>query len=182
MPELLRVLFCCGLRIGEALKLRVQDVELQRGIITVRQGKFRRDRLVPMDPALTQRLRVYARRMGARGPERPFFVGRKGDFLTYATARNVFIEMLGRAGLACEGPRRPTLHSARHTFASHRLQEWYRTGQDIDVWLPVLTTYLGHCQIWGTHRYLHVTSEILPTIIEKHENRFGTAIPVLRTS
>jgi integrase len=122
MPELFRVLFCCGLRIGEALKLRVQDVDLQRGIITVRQGKFRRDRLVPMAPALTQRLRVYARRIGARGPERPFFVSRKGDVLTYDTAREVFIELLGRAGIACEGPRRPTLHSARHTFASHRLQ------------------------------------------------------------
>jgi len=42
----------------------------------------------------------------------------------------------------------------------------YRTGQDVDVWLSVLTTYLGHCQVWGTHRYLHVTPEILPTIIE----------------
>jgi integrase/recombinase XerD len=180
MPELFRVLFCCGLRIGEALKLRVQDVDLQHGIITVRRGKFRRDRLVPMAPALTQRLRVYARRMGARGPERPFFVSRTGDFLAYDTAREVFIEMLGRAEIACEGPRWPTLHSARHTFASHRLQEWYRTGQDLDVWLPVLTTYLGHCQVWGTHRYLHVTPEILPTIIENHENRFGKAIPVLR--
>jgi integrase len=182
MPELFRVLFCCGLRIGEALKLRIQDVDLQHGIITVRQGKFRRDRLVPMAPALTQRLRVYARRIGARSPERPFFVSRTGDFLAYDTARQVFIDMLERTGIARDRPHRPTLHSARHTFASHRLQEWYRSGRDLDVWLPVLTTYLGHCQLWGTHRYLHVTTEILPTIVEKHEARFGAAIPVLRPS
>lgn len=179
MPELYRVLFCCGLRIGEALKLRVRDVDLQRGIITVRQGKFRRDRLVPMAPTLTQRLRVYTRRMGARGPESAFFVSRTGGFLSYGTVHDIFTEMLGRAGIERERPFRPTLHGARHTFASHRLQEWYRSGRDLDVWLPVLSTYLGHCQLWGTHRYLHVTTEILPMIAEKHEARFSSAIPVL---
>jgi integrase/recombinase XerD len=115
MPEIFRVLYGCGLRAGEALDLTVGDVDLNEGVLTIRQGKFRKDRLVPLAPSLRDRLRRYADRMGDRAPEAIFFPGRAGGPCGKSTLYDTFRGLLWKAGIAHGGRGRgPRLHDLRH--------------------------------------------------------------------
>jgi integrase/recombinase XerD len=178
MPEIFRVLYGCGLRAGEALHLTVGDVDLTEGVLTVRQGKFRKDRLVPLAPSLRDRLRRYAERRGDRGPEAIFFPGRGDGPCARSTLYQTFRDLLWRAGIAHGGRGRgPRLHDIRHTFAVHCLVRWYRSGDDLAAQLPVLATYLGHQGLDGTQRYLRLTAEIFPELTARLQDRFGDLIP-----
>jgi integrase/recombinase XerD len=178
MPEIFRVLYGCGLRAGEALHLTVDDVDLNEGLLTIRQGKFRKDRLVPLAPSLQDRLRRYANRMGNRAPEAIFFPGREGGRCGRSTLYGTFRSLLWKAGIAHGGPGRgPRLHDIRHTFAVHCLVRWYRRGDDLNARLPVLATYLGHQGLDGTQRYLRLTAEIFPELAARLQDRFGGLIP-----
>jgi integrase/recombinase XerD len=178
MPEIFRVLYGCGLRAGEALDLTVGDVDLNEGVLTIRQGKFRKDRLVPMAPSLRDRLRRYADRMGDRAPEAIFFPGRAGGPCGKSTLYDTFRGLLWKAGIAHGGRGRgPRLHDLRHTFAVHCLVRWYRRGDDLNARLPVLATYLGHQGLDGTQRYLRLTAEIFPELTARLQDRFGSLIP-----
>jgi integrase/recombinase XerD len=178
MPEILRVLYGCGLRAGEALDLTVGDVDLNEGVLTIRQGKFRKDRLVPLAPSLRDRLRRYADRMGDRAPEAIFFPGRAGGPCGKSTLYDTFRGLLWKAGIAHGGRGRgPRLHDLRHTFAVHCLVRWYRRGDDLNARLPVLATYLGHQGLDGTQRYLRLTAEIFPELTARLQDRFGSLIP-----
>jgi integrase len=178
MPEIFRVLYGCGLRAGEALDLTVGDVDLNEGVLTIRQGKFRKDRLVPLAPSLRDRLRRYADRMGNRAPEAIFFPGRAGGPCGKSTLYETFRGLLWKAGIAHGGRGRgPRLHDLRHTFAVHCLVRWYRRGDDLNARLPVLATYLGHQGLDGTQRYLRLTAEIFPELTARLQDRFGSLIP-----
>lgn len=178
MPEIFRVLYGCGLRAGEALDLTVGDVDLNEGVLTIRQGKFRKDRLVPLAPSLRDRLRRYADRMGDRAPEAIFFPGRAGGPCGKSTLYDTFRGLLWKAGIAHGGRGRgPRLHDLRHTFAVHCLVRWYRRGDDLNARLPVLATYLGHQGLDGTQRYLRLTAEIFPELTARLQDRFGSLIP-----
>jgi integrase/recombinase XerD len=178
MPEIFRVLYGCGLRAGEALDLTVGDVDLNEGVLTIRQGKFRKDRLVPLAPSLRDRLRRYADRMGNRAPEAIFFPGRAGGPCGKSTLYDTFRGLLWKAGIAYGGRGRgPRLHDLHHTFAVHCLVRWYRRGDDLNARLPVLATYLGHQGLDGTQRYLRLTAEIFPELTARLQDRFGSLIP-----
>jgi integrase/recombinase XerD len=178
MPEIFRVLYGCGLRAGEALHLTVGDVDLDEGVLTIRQGKFRKDRLVPLAPSLRDRLRRYADRMGNRTPEALFFPGREGGPCGRSTLYETFRGLLWKAGIAHGGRGRgPRLHDLRHTFAVHCLVRWYRRGDDLNARLPVLATYLGHQALDGTQRYLRLTAETFPELTARLQDRFGSLIP-----
>ena len=73
--------------------------------------------------------------------------------------------------------RGPRLHDLRHTFAVHRLAEWYREGVDLNALLPVLATYLGHRSITDTQLYLRLTADLFPDLIARSEAAFGHIIP-----
>src|SRR5437773_10505302 len=90
MPEIFRLLYSCGFRVGEVLKLRVRDVDLNQGIITVRQGKFRKDRLVPPSLPLVNRLQKYAAHFEKRPPDAIFFPGPNGGPVSLRTVYTVF--------------------------------------------------------------------------------------------
>jgi integrase/recombinase XerD len=178
MPEIFRVLYGCGLRAGEARRLTVADVDLTEGVLTIRQSKFRKDRLVPLAPSLRDRLRRYADRMGHRGPEAIFFPGRGGGLCAKSTLYQTFRDLLWRAGITHAGRGRgPRLHDIRHTFAVHRLVRWYRSGDDLNARLLVLATYLGHQGLDGTQRYLRLTAEIFPELAARLQDRFGDLVP-----
>lgn len=177
MPEIFRLLYGCGLRLGEVLNLRVQDVDLNQGILTVHQGKFRKDRLVPAAPALVTRLRKYAAALGNRPADAIFFPARNGRAYRLRAIYGVFRGLLLRCGIAHGGRGKgPRVHDLRHTFAVHTLLRWYREGTDLSVKLPVLATYLGHENISGTQRYLHLTAEFFPEIIRRVDMAFGDVI------
>ena len=178
MPEVFRLLGGCGLRLGEVLHLRVCDVDLQQGILTVRDSKFGKDRLVPPVLALVQRLRAYADRLGARPPEAIFFPSPCGGPLDVRTVYFLFRKLLLQCGIAHGGRGKgPRVHDLRHGFAVHRLLRWYEEGADLDAKLPVLASYLGHRSLAGTQHYLHLTAELFPEITLRTNAAFGDIIP-----
>jgi site-specific recombinase XerD len=178
MPEVFRLLYGCGFRVNEVLKLRVREVDLQQGIITVRQGKFRKDRLVPPALSVVSRLRKYASRFESRPPDAFFFPGPSGGPFALRTVYTLFRELLLQCGIPHSGRGKgPRIHDYRHVFAVHTLRRWYRDSEDLDAKLPLLATYLGHQHLSGTQRYLHLTAEIFPEITARVNAAFGDVIP-----
>src|SRR5215469_5838480 len=178
MPEVFRLLYGCGFRVREVLKLRVRDVDLNQGIITVRQGKFRKDRLVPPALSLVNRLRKYAAHFENRPPDAIFFPGPRGGPFSLRTVYTLFRQLLLQCGIPHGGRGKgPRIHDARHRFAICALRRWYRDGADLDAKLPLLATYLGHQNLSGTQRYLHLTAELFPEITARTDAAFGDVIP-----
>lgn len=178
MPEIFRLLYGCGFRIGEVLKLRVRDVDLYQGIITVRQAKFCKDRLVPPALSLVNRLRKFAEQLGDRPLDSYFFPGPRSGSFSQRTVYTVFRQLLMQCGIAHAGRGHgPRIHDFRHLFAVHTLRRWYRNGDDLDAKLPLLATYLGHQHLSGTQYYLHLTAELFPEITARLDAAFGEVIP-----
>lgn len=142
-----------GMRIGEAIALDMQDVDLAHAVITVRRGKFDKSRALPIRPSTVQALRRHlehpARTVG-NSPEAPVFVSSLRRRLSYPAAMVTF----HRACRAVPIEPLPRLHDLRHTFAVRRVLAWYEAGADINAWLPALSTYLGHVSVEHTRLYL----------------------------
>ncbi|HMI82535.1 MAG TPA: tyrosine-type recombinase/integrase [Polyangiaceae bacterium] len=161
---LLLVLYCTGLRFGEACRLRIRDVDLARRILFIDTSKGR-SRWVPFHASLTAELLRYlrARRAYARAqPDDRFFVGQDGVHLRTKTASETVRRLLRAVGLKPPKGRlgaRP--YDFRHAFAVHRLERWYRAGIDLHSRLPWLSAYMGHDNILGTEKYLHATPWLL---------------------
>ena len=178
MPEIFRLLYGCGFRVKEVLKLRVRDVDLNQGIITVRQGKFRKDRLVPPALSLVNRLRKYADGFGSRPLDVIFFPGPSGGPFALRTVYTLFRKLLLQCGIPHAGRGKgPRIHDYRHLFAVHALRRWYERGENLDAKLPLLATYLRHQNLSGTQRYLHLTGELFPEITTREDAAFGDVIP-----
>jgi integrase/recombinase XerD len=179
---LILLLYGAGLRISEALSLKLTNVDLTAGILTIRESKFYKTRLVPMSPALTGALGNYVARRAKEHPtqsDAALFLTRTETPLARHTAENVFSRLRVRAGVLRQdgGRYQPRLHDLRHAFAVHRLVSWYRQGADVQRLLPQLATYLGHVHIAATQRYLTLTPELLHEASQRFERyaREGTA-------
>jgi integrase len=178
MPEVFRLLYGCGFRVSEVLKLQVRDVDLNQGVITVRQGKFRKDRLVPPALPLVNRLRKYAAHFEKRPPDAMFFPGPSGAPSSVSAVYKLFRQLLLRCGISHGGPGKgPRIHDARHRFAVQALRRWYQDGANLNAKLPLLATYLGHQNLSGTQRYLHLVAELFPEITARADAAFGDVIP-----
>lgn len=179
MAEVFRVLYGCGLRLSEALHLTGADADLGAGLLVVRAGKFRKDRLVPLAPGLAARLREYAKLNQVSSPAIIFFPAPHGGPYSRATLGKLFRELLWRAGIPYRGRGYgPRIHDLRHSFAVHRLARWYREGADLGAKLPVLAAYMGHGSLLGTQTYLRLTADIFPDLTAAVERDFGHVIPV----
>jgi integrase/recombinase XerD len=178
VPEVFRLLYGCGLRINEALQLRVQDVDLVSGLLILKEAKGNKDRLVPLAPSVRDRLCRYAKKLGSRSPDVPFFPAPDGGFYSRIQMYSYFRQFLWQTGISHGGRGQgPRLHDIRHTMACHRLIEWYREGADLNAKLPILATYLGHKHLSGTQRYLHLSSELYSELTLKLESSVGHVIP-----
>lgn len=178
MPEVFRLLYGCGLRLGEVLNLRVQDVDLNQGVLTIRQGKFRKDRLVPVAVSLANRLQRYAVAIGRRPAHEFFFPAPHGGPYKLRAVYGVFRGLLLQCGIPHGGRGKgPRVHDLRHGFAVHTLLRWYEEGADLKSKLPLLATYLGHQNLLGTQRYLHLTAELFPEVMARVDAAFGDVIP-----
>jgi len=178
MPEIFRLLYGCGLRVGEALNLRVGDVDLPTGILAIRDAKFGKDRLVPVAPSIAARLRSYADALGVRAGGAAFFPAPGGGHYCNETIYLVFRALLRTCSISHGGRGRgPRLHDLRATFAVHRLEAWYRNGEDLGARLPVLATYLGHDSLAGSQWYLRLTPNLYPDITAVMEASVGHVIP-----
>jgi site-specific recombinase XerD len=167
MRSLFLLLYGTGMRIGAALSLSLQDVELAERLLTVRDTKFFKTRLVPIGPRLAAVLADYlaCRRQFPlpAGEASAFLAARTGIRLQYNAVNELFGRLRKVAQISRESTARyqPRIHDIRHTAAVHRVIAWYRAGEDVQRLLPQLATYLGHVDIASTQRYLSMTPELL---------------------
>lgn len=159
------LLVSTGLRLSEACRLTSHDVNLIDGVLTIREGKFRKSRLVPLHPTATQALIRYAalRDEDRDAPRSPsFFQTGRAPALTRAAVEKTFSRLRDRLGWTAQGrARRPRIHDLRHTFAVRRLLRWYQDGADVDRKILALATYLGHAKVTDTYWYLSAVPELL---------------------
>lgn len=164
LRTLLLFLYGTGMRVGEALRLRLADVDLDNGVIAIRGTKFYKSRLVPTGRDAVRLLRKYLATPGRWNQHyQPLFQSRQHKRLGHSTVDANFRRLCILAGVhrSEASSRQPRLHDLRHTFAVHRLTEWYRSGADVQTLLPALSTYLGHVDLHSTQCYLTMTPELL---------------------
>ena len=168
------LLAATGMRVGEAIHLDREDVDWKQQLLVVRHSKFDKSREVVLHASVMAALRRYARFREQRCP-RPrspaFFVSRRGTRLIYNNVHRTFHLIARRAGLRGGRP-----HDLRHSFAVATLLRWYRAGLDIDVWMPRLSTYLGHVAPESTYWYLTASPELMAIARRKLE-RAGGRLP-----
>ena len=154
------LLACTGLRISEALQLRIEDVDLKHRVITVKESKCRRLRLVPLHRTAIAPLRNYAKQRDRRFPGAVFFfVNRAGDRLPYSTIRNAFRSLTVHLGWRKHG-NRPRMHDLRHTFACRVLLKWRRRKAGQENRINWLSHYLGHERVSDTYWYFSATPQL----------------------
>jgi integrase len=174
---LIGLLAATGLRPGEALRLDVGDVDLVGGVLTVRESKFGKSRLVPLAESVRAALAAYGRLRDTIVPCREthaFLVAERGSRLSASTARRTFAKLCKAVGLRPVGHRRrsgrgPRLQDMRHAFATRRLVAWYRASLDVDRLMPRLSTYLGHGSTAATCWYIQAVPDLLRLATERLE-------------
>ena len=168
-PVLFRMLYGCGLRISEALDIRIRDVDLRNGVLTVRNGKFNRSRLVAMSSSLTDVCSMLMNKIHIGADiDDFFFKNRDGARRSKRTVSNRFREILWVSGVLYRGKGfGPRLHDLRHSFCCHALKKMSDSGIDMYCALPVLSTYIGHSSIQATEWYLRLTEEFYPDVTQK---------------
>jgi integrase/recombinase XerD len=153
-----------GLRVGEAIRLDRGDVQDTDAVLTIRESKFGKSRLVPLQPSVLAALHRYGRLRDDvhREPTTvSFFVSTRGNRMVYPTIHEVFRNLCDSAGIGATAAFPPRIHDLRHTFAVRTLLDWYRAGIDVDARLPVLSTYLGHRDPRWTYWYLSAAPQLL---------------------
>ncbi len=170
-PHTLRAIFCCSMARDYAsarrLALTLDDVDLASALLTIRDTKFHKTRMVPLGAELNQEMAQYAARRTEAGHNQsgtaPFFVLRRGGPVQRPLVEWRFKGLREYANVKrVDGARyQPRLHDLRHSFAVHRLVSWYQQGADVQKLLPQLSTYLGHLRISDTQPYLTMTPELL---------------------
>ena len=186
MPVFFRLLYCCGLRLTEARMLKVKDVDMKNGVITLTNTKMGRQRQIPLSEGLHEHFMMYYRNVHIFSkPDDWFFPGYNGKPMTLSNVEKNHRRFLwqarishpGRAKLGQQGA--PTVHSYRHTFAVHCMRRWVREGKNLQAWFPVLQSYMGHVSYSGTAYYLHLTTDLFPDITECLDSELGDIIPVV---
>jgi len=159
---LIGILYSTGLRISEALKLDLRDVDLKRSTLLVQMGKFGKDRLVPVSPSTLDALNAWLQlrsHYAETGATAPLFLGAWNRRLTYGQASYVFRRLCRCCGLLGKPP--PCLHDLRHNYACRRITLWREAGQDIEALLPILANAMGHSNIFSTQLYIHTDPQTL---------------------
>lgn len=183
---LLLLLYGTGLRVGEAIALRLCDVDLTERLITVRSTKFYKTRVVPIGPRLSEQLAAYLdrrRRLALPAEESSaLFCTRTGHGFYYPNVITTFQRIRSAAGIITPPgeSRPPRLHDLRHSAAVHRVLAWYRAGRDVQRLLPALATYLGHVDIRSTQRYLQMTPELLHEANQRFAHYAGPEVSHVR--
>ncbi len=164
MRALILILYCTGLRFGEAIRLRIRDVDTKNRLFRILESKGK-TRWVPFRADLLRELRKYRSHRDRLAPahaDAPFFVRPDGKAFSVKGASGILRGMLRRRGFKpLRGRVGPRPYDLRHTFAVHRLIRWHRAGIDVHRRLPHLSAYLGHNDIMGTEVYLNATPELL---------------------
>ncbi len=182
IPVMFRILFNCGLRTSELLKMRICDVNFAECVFTVLDTKFHKNRLVPFSRVVSESLKQYLDICPPQSADSLLFPSSKSGYELNGYGPSwihvQFRELLRLAHIPYGGKDKgPRPHDIRHTFAVHCLNNWVLSGEDLTAALPVLSCYLGHNGLTGTQKYLQLTAQMYPDIITKLETQFGDLIP-----
>lgn len=184
MPALLRFLFSTGVRIGEALSLRKEDVKLDLRIAVLRDTKNGKERLLPFSESMENVLRQYIRHRDRLNPNPlcdKFFLSARGRECSSEQIYKVFRKILSKTGIPFKGNHYgPRVHDFRHTFAVKSLLKMADSGMDIYCSLRILSTYLGHQSIEATNNYVRLTVEMYPHLVQNVDAIFTNVYPSLR--
>jgi integrase len=180
-PTVLKVMYCCGLRVSETLMLRVKDVDLNDGSIFVNRSKFENSRRLPVSKSLLYDLRAYHdanRELIGVDEESFFFPNANGERYSQRTVYDKFRTVLWSCEIPHQGRGKgPRVHDLRHTFAVRSLQQSIMAGKDLYVFLPILMSYLGHIKLSSTEYYLRLTAEMFPDFLRRSDTVCAAAIP-----
>lgn len=181
MPVIFRMIYMCGLRSSEARLLKVADVDLEHGILTINQSKNDNSRLVPMSDSLTERCRTFSKEVHLLSDaEDYYFPALGGKPMTKRPLYQNFRRFLWKAGISHGGGGRgPRIHDFRHTYAVHCLKKWAEQEKDLTAYFPILKTYMGHYSFKETAYYLRMTADVFPHITLKLEAHYLDIIPQL---
>jgi integrase len=174
---LIGLLAATGMRIGEALRLDHGDVDLQAGVLTIRDTKFGKSRQLPLHASTAHALAHYDRQRDQLCP-RPkapsFFVSTRGNRMDKSAVQKAFRGLCIRADIGRpQGSSQPRVHDLRHAFAVRTLLDWHDTGIDVQARMPWLSTYLGHMEPSDTYRYLTAAPELLALAASRLEATLG---------
>lgn len=166
-PILFRLLYGCGLRISEALHLKIKNVDTDTGAVFIESAKYDKKRVVMKHDSLREVCHNYkSNHLYLKDPESTFLQHKDGKLRNKNQVNNFFRHILYKADIAYLGRGKgPYLHNLRHTFACHSFYEMHKRGIDMQVGLSLLSTYLGHSSIKATERYLKLTMDIFPEIV-----------------
>jgi integrase len=174
---LIGLLAVTGMRVGEAIRLDRADVDLDIGVITVRESKFGKSRLVPLHPTTSAALRGYLQlrdRLHPRPSVPAMFISPAGTRLLYCNVHSTFQRLARHAGLQPRSAScRPRIHDLRHSFAVASLLDAYAAGQDGQARLALLSTYLGHVDPAATYWYLSAAPELLALAGQRLEHHLA---------
>jgi integrase len=175
------MLYTCGLRVSEARLLKVSEVDLSTGILTINQSKKDKKRLAPVSDSLLKKLHDFTDKVHQSSrPDDYYFPALKGKAITIGNVYKNFRKFLWRAGISHAGRGHgPRIHDFRHTYAVHCLKRWVEQGKDLLAYIPILKTYLGHDSFKETAYYLRLTADVFPDIIIKLESAYPNLVPEL---
>jgi len=171
------LLYALGLRISEALNIRLKDINLEERTIFIYKGKFGKERLIPFSEKVKQKLEEFLMRRGKKYPpqsqEEPLFMSRYRKAYSKLTIEAHFRALTCNLGLRVKGKNPPRLHDFRHSFAVHRLYKWYQEEKDVLNKLPLLSIYMGHVDIESTQVYLTISNALLKEANKRFQEKFG---------
>ena len=182
MPVIFRMIYMCGLRVSEARLLKVADVDLKNGVLTINQSKKDNSRLVPMSALLTKLCRKFSKEVHPYpAPENYYFSALNSKPMTLVNLYRNFRRFLWKARISHGGRGSgPRIHDFRHTYAVHCLKKWAEQEKDLTVYFPILKTYMGHDSFNETAYYLRLTADVFPHITLKMETKYFEIITELK--
>ncbi len=181
MPVIFRMIYLCGLRLSEARLLKVADVDLKDGVLSIHHAKKDNCRLVPMSAFLTDLCRNFSKKVHLNSAESDYyFPALHGKPMTKTNLYHNFRRFLWRAKISHGGRGHgPRIYDFRHVYAVHCLKKWAEEEKDLTVYLPLLKTYMGHDSFNETAYYLRLTADVFPHITLKIETQYPNIIPML---
>lgn len=179
VPVIFRLLYGCGLRVSEVSSLKCQDVDLDHGILTIRNAKFGKDRLIPMSDSLKDAMHRYNIMINRSCDNDDFFFRSKSLHpISRGWIYRRFRDVLRECGIPHQGKGKgPRAHDLRHSFCVHSLKEMVDEGMDVYCALPILATYVGHASVHATQGYVRLTVDMYPELIEKISEQCACVIP-----
>lgn len=180
IPAIFRMIYCLGLRPGEARRLHRNDVDLARGAVSIRESKGHKDRVVFLSPDLHDYCRTYDDTISPGHPGRvPFFPNRSGDFYSPAILGHWFAQLLAAAEPAIvsrpESPPRP--YDLRHAHVIENINRWARAGRDPQALVPYLSLHLGHVNPENTWYYFHLAADFHTDLRERANTLIESGLP-----